>query len=121
MAVESSQRAGGRGDRENAPAAALDALAAAGAQLGAAATLAEALGILADACASAAGAHVVVVRVREEETDELRACALSASAAIAAELEGTRFPAAELDAEEVDDLEALPAAVRRAAARVGAS
>jgi hypothetical protein len=119
--VRVSQRAGAREERETVPAAALEALADAGERLGAAATLAEALGVLADAAAGAAGADVVVARVRDEETDELRACAVSASAAVAAELEGTRFPAGELEAEEVDELDALPPAVRRAARRVGAS
>src|SRR5712691_3254157 len=111
--------------RERAPGAsgeALEALAQAGAALAGAGTLAEALRTIADAVGRAAGAEIAVIRVLDDDGEHLTACAVSStSAAVAAELEGTRFPLAEVPAGEVDDIDALPPAVARAARRVRAT
>jgi len=107
------------GDR----AAALDAVAAATRALAEGPTLRGALATIAEAAASATGSEVVVARVLEAETGQLKARAVwAASAAVAAELEGSRFPAAELPAGEADEVAGLPPAVARAAeqARLGA-
>ena len=102
--------------------ASLHALAEAGTGVGSAATLSAALETLARATARATAAEVVVARVVDELDQELRACAVaSASAAVAAELEGSRFAVAELPAAEESDPAALPDAVRRAAERVRAT
>jgi serine phosphatase RsbU (regulator of sigma subunit) len=108
------------GQRQRGPAAALEALADAGVAVAAGATLTEALVLVAEAAARAGGAEVCVVRVLDPAGESLSARAVSASAALAAELEGTRVAVEELPAEPLDDLGAAPAAVRRAAARVGA-
>jgi len=99
-------------------AAALDAVAAATRALAEGPTLRGALATIAEAAASATGSEVVVARVLEPETGQLKARAVwAASAAVAAELEGSRFPAAELPANEADELAGLPRAVARAAER----
>jgi serine phosphatase RsbU (regulator of sigma subunit) len=106
----------------DAAAESLQALADAGSGVGAAPTLAAALETLARATARATSAEVVVARVLDESAAELRACAVaSTSAAVAAELEGSRFALAELPADEQTDPEAMPEAVRRAATRVRAT
>ena len=106
----------------DAAAESLQAVADADSGVGTAATLAAALDTLARAAAHAANAEVVVARVVDESREELRACAVaSTSAAVAAELEGSRFGVAELPAEEQSDVDAMPDAVRRAAARVRAT
>ena len=107
---------------EDAAVDALQALADAGPALGSASTLAAAMEAVARAAARATGAEVVVARVVDELGRELTACAVaSASAAVAAELEGSRFSAAELPEDEQDELERMPEAVRRAASRVRAT
>jgi serine phosphatase RsbU (regulator of sigma subunit) len=104
------------------PAEALQALADAGSSIGAASTLAAAMESLARAAARATGAEVVVARIVDELGKELTACAVaSASAAVAAELEGSRFAIGELPSEEESDLARMPEAVRRAAGRVRAT
>jgi serine phosphatase RsbU (regulator of sigma subunit) len=108
---------------EGPRAAALDAVAAATRALAEGPTLRGALATIAEAAASATGSEVVVARVLEAETGQLKARAVWAvSAAVAAELEGSRFPAAELPAGESDEVAGLPPAVGRAAeqARLGA-
>src|SRR6266571_3965409 len=101
---------------------ALKALAEAGVAAATASSLREGLGALAEATARAAGADVAVIRVVYPAAQCLTACAVaSASSAIEAELEGTRFPISDLALEEVDDLAALPEAVARAAKRVRAT
>ena len=100
----------------------LDALADAALALGSAGTLRDALRIVADAAARAARADVVVVRVANEANRRLDACAVvTGSAAVAAELEGSRFPLDELPEGEESELDRLPHGVRRAVERVGAS
>jgi serine phosphatase RsbU (regulator of sigma subunit) len=98
--------------------AALDAVAAASRALTEGRTLREALAAIAGAAASATGSEVVVARVLDPEAGQLKARAVWAvSPAVAAELEGSRFPAEELPREDGDDVARLPAAVRRAAER----
>ena len=107
---------------ERASVAALEALAEAGAGLASAASLADAFGAIAETVARAAAAEVVVARVLDDDGRHLIACAVAShSTAVAAELEGTRVPLADVAAEEVDDLEALPRTVAQAARRVGAT
>jgi serine phosphatase RsbU (regulator of sigma subunit) len=107
---------------EQGAAEAIRALADAGSALGAASTRGAAMEALASAAARATGAEVAVVRVVDDGAAQLSACAVaSASAAVAAELEGSRFAVAELPAEEEGDLARMPDAVRRAAERVRAT
>jgi serine phosphatase RsbU (regulator of sigma subunit) len=99
--------------------AVVDAFAAAGERLAHSASLDEALGAIAQAAAKAVGADLVVVRVVDPD-GFLRARALTAaSQALAAELEGSRYPI--VDAGSPDDgvREALSAAVERTAQRLG--
>jgi serine phosphatase RsbU (regulator of sigma subunit) len=115
MAVRPEQTAHGAAES-------LQALADAGSGVGSAPTLAAAMETLAGALARATGAEVVVARVVDSGGDQLTACAVaSASAAVAAELEGSRFAVADLPAEEQTDLAAMPESVRRAATRVRAT
>jgi len=103
---------------EGQRAAALDAVAAATRALAEGPTLRGALATISEAAASATGSEVVVVRVLEGETGLLKTRAVWAvSAAVAAELEGSRFPAAELPPAETDEAAGLPPAVARAAER----
>src|SRR5438034_2301556 len=100
----------------------LDALAEAGLALGLARSLAEAMQTVAEAAARAAGADVVVVRVVDDARTSLNACAVATgSAAVSAELEGSRLPLADVPEDEVSAAGRFPASVRRAAQRVGAS
>ena len=116
MAVRPEQRGAGLAE------GGLDALAAAGLALGLAGSLSEAMQIVADAAGLAAGAEVVVVRVADEARRSLNACAVAtSSAAVGAELEGSRVPLEEVPEFEVGDLKRLPESVQRAAERVGAS
>ena len=100
----------------------LDALAEAALALGLAGSLYEAMEIVAEAAGRATGAEVVVARVADEARRSLNACAVaSSSAAVGAELEGSRLPLEDVPEHEVGDLERLPESVRRAAERVRAS
>jgi serine phosphatase RsbU (regulator of sigma subunit) len=100
----------------------LDALAQAGLALGSAGSLPEALQAVADAVARAMRAEVVVARVVDDSRRRLNACAVAtSSAALAAELEGSRLPLEDLPEHEESDPDRLPEGVRSAAARVGAS
>jgi serine phosphatase RsbU (regulator of sigma subunit) len=100
----------------------LEALAQAGLSLGLSRSLAEAAHIVAEAAAHAAGADVVVVRVVDEPRTSLKACAVAtSSAAVGAELEGSRLALADLPQAEVSDADTLPVSVRRTADRVRAS
>jgi serine phosphatase RsbU (regulator of sigma subunit) len=117
---------GQRGRGEGAPrvgvsGAALDAVAAASRALTECRTLREALTAITAAAASATSAEVVVARVLDAEDDQLKARAVWASSpAVVAELGGSRFPAEELPVAEADDVQNLPAAVRRSAERARA-
>jgi serine phosphatase RsbU (regulator of sigma subunit) len=100
----------------------LAALAEAGLALGLARDLQEATRTIAEASVRALEASVVVIRVLDEKRDLLRAAAVAAgSAAVAAELEGSRVSLREVPEHEESDPERLPEAVRRAAERVRAS
>jgi serine phosphatase RsbU (regulator of sigma subunit)/uncharacterized protein YigA (DUF484 family) len=103
---------------------ALEAFATAALGLGGDGSLDEALTRLAGAVATATGADVVIARVGDEGHLVARAVH-AASAAVAAELEGSRVRLGDLGAEEVEFPSApgdpaAPAAIRRAAARAGA-
>jgi serine phosphatase RsbU (regulator of sigma subunit) len=100
----------------------LEALAEAGLALGLAGSLSEAMQTVAEAAARAAGAEVVVVRIADDARASLNACAVAtSSAAVGAELEGSRLPLADVPEHEVSDADHLPEGVRRAAERVQAS
>ena len=99
----------------------LDALAQAGLALGDARSLSEALQILAEATGRATGAEIVIVRVADEARRSLVTCAVvTDSAAVAAELEGSRLPLEDVPAVEESTPERLPDGARRAAERVHA-
>src|SRR2546426_12511574 len=101
--VEHGQRGGARA------AEALAALADAGAAIAGASSLRDALGALAETLVNAIGAEVAVIYVADPSGQCFVAVGIaSASAAVGAEVEGTRFPLTELRGEEVDELDALP-------------
>jgi serine phosphatase RsbU (regulator of sigma subunit) len=98
----------------------LDALASAGLALASAATLAEALQIVADCAAGAVHAEVAIARADVHG----RATALGVAAssqALAAELARSGFPLEQVPREEESNLERLPEGVRRVAERAQAS
>ena len=100
----------------------LGALSEAGLALGSAVSLPEALRVIAEATARAVKAEVVIVRVADETRGRLNACAVAtSSAAVAAELEGSRLPLDELPQQEESEPDLLPEGVRRAAERVRAT
>src|SRR5579864_7985695 len=102
------------------PGISIDALAALARAVVAAAarpSLVPALQDLAEGARLAAGADVALVRVAEG--DRLETAAVAGSAALAAELEGDRTPAADLPDRRIDLLAEAPAAVRRVAERTG--
>ncbi len=103
------------------PAPALAALVRAVAAAGTAESSSEALRALAGAARTAAGADLALVRVLDAEGERLEAVAVAGPPALAAELDGTTLPLAELPGALLESLEHAPAAVRRAAARAGAS
>jgi serine phosphatase RsbU (regulator of sigma subunit) len=82
-------------------------------------TRAGALAALAEAARVAANADVAIVRV-QTTADELEALAVSAQPALAAELEGTRLPLADVPQYPVHDLAGAPACARHAADRAAA-
>jgi serine phosphatase RsbU (regulator of sigma subunit) len=99
----------------------LHALAQVGLALGDARSVSEALQILADATSRATGAEIVIVRVADEARRSLVTCAVvTDSAAVAAELEGSRLPLEDVPALEESMPERLPDGARRAAERVHA-
>ncbi|MDX6469555.1 MAG: hypothetical protein QOF75_1358 [Gaiellaceae bacterium] len=101
-------------------AGALSSLARAVAAAAQAPELSGALDGLAEAARAVSGAEVAVVRVRAAGSNRFEAVAVAGPPTLAAELEGTSFPAAELEAGVLGLLETAPEAVRRAAARAGA-
>jgi sigma-B regulation protein RsbU (phosphoserine phosphatase) len=101
---------------------ALEVLADAGVTAAAAPTLRAALSAVAAGAARAARADVAVVRVVDPTAEWATACAVaSESPAVAAELEGTRFPASAVRHDETDELAAVPEAISRAAKRIDAT
>ena len=117
MVIEPGQR--GLEGAEDA--VALDALAAAAAKLGEGGPLEETLDTLVDSAARACGADAVILWSVDLAGRCVVARAVAAPAALAAELEGSRFPLEKLPQREVDKLDSLPEPLRRAAARAGAS
>ena len=102
------------------PGISIEALAALGRAVVAAAgrpSLVPALQDLAEGARVAAGADVALVRI--VEVDRLETAAVAGSAALAAELEGDRTPAADLPERRIDLLTDASAAVRRVAERTG--
>jgi serine phosphatase RsbU (regulator of sigma subunit) len=81
-------------------------------------TLGDALADLADAARAVANADVALIRVAAG--DVLETAAVAGPAALAAELEGTLLPLADVPLGLLDDLAAAPPAVRRTAARAAA-
>ena len=122
MATRPKQTERASGAALERAAAALEALAEAGAAVASARNLADALGAVAETTGRTAGAEVVVVRALDDDGAHLIACAVaSASKVVAAELEGTRVPVSDVAPQEVDELDALPHAVAQTARRVRAS
>jgi serine phosphatase RsbU (regulator of sigma subunit) len=116
MAVRPEQRGVGLAE------SGLDVLAEASLALGLASGLVDAMQTVVQAAARAASAEVVVARVADEGRRSFNACAVAtSSAAVSAELEGSRLPVEDMPEHEVAELERLPDSVRRAAERVGAS
>jgi GAF domain-containing protein len=95
------------------PTGQLERLAEAGRRLSAAETLGEALAVLAHAAADATGAAVAVVRVADGAGWLPAGGVWSSSAALSAELEGSRLAVAELGTDELDESDELPPALRR--------
>jgi serine phosphatase RsbU (regulator of sigma subunit) len=123
MVVEPRQREGaGLREPHGATRAALEALADASRALAEGESLTGALATIAAAAARATGAQLVLVRVLDPGDGQVFARAVWASSpALAAELEGSRYPAAELpDGEADNDDDTLSPGVRRAAERIGA-
>ncbi|HEY1564643.1 MAG TPA: SpoIIE family protein phosphatase [Gaiellaceae bacterium] len=99
----------------------LAALVRAVAAAAAASSAPEALRGLSDAARAVTGAEVALVRALDDSGERLEAVAVSGPQALAAELEGTVLPAAELPGAPVCELARAPAALRRIAERTGAT
>jgi serine phosphatase RsbU (regulator of sigma subunit) len=102
----------------------LSAFAAAALELVRGGSAERGLAELLRAVALGTGAELLVARLAEGNGQLVARAVHSSSAALAAELRGTRVPVAEIPAEELDIADApgdptAPAAVRRAAARAG--
>jgi serine phosphatase RsbU (regulator of sigma subunit) len=97
----------------------LESLVAAARELTDAESIDHALGALARAAAAATGATLAVVRVPDRSGGLPARGVWSASAALGAELEGSRLPLDELGREE-RELDRLPSPIRRLADRIGA-
>jgi serine phosphatase RsbU (regulator of sigma subunit) len=85
------------------------------------ASSADALRALAEAARTVSGAEIAVVRALDDGSGQLEAVAVAAPQAVAAELEGTLLPEAELPDAPLDELARAPSAVRRIAERTGAT
>ncbi len=103
------------------PAPSLAAVVRALAAAAVAETSTAALRSLAEAARFVSGADAAVIRVLDEGGERLEAVAVAGPRALAAELEGTVLAATDLPHEPLDDLARAPEAVRRAAARAGAT
>src|SRR5918992_1301778 len=99
----------------------LETLAAAGRELADAGSLDEALSALARAAAAATGAALAVIRVPDSSGGLPSRGVWSTSAALGAELEGSRLVLEEVGTKERTESEALPPAVRRLAEQSGAA
>jgi serine phosphatase RsbU (regulator of sigma subunit) len=100
------------------PPAQLEPLAAVGRELSDATSLDEALALLARAAAEATGAAVAVVRVPDKAGGLPARGVWSSSAALGAEVEGSRLEVEELDRDHSESTE-LPPSLRRLAERSG--
>jgi serine phosphatase RsbU (regulator of sigma subunit) len=103
------------------PVPSLAALVRAVATAAVAESASEALRALAEAAQTVTSADVALVRALDSGGERLEAVAVAAPRALAAELEGTVLPAAELPEVTLDDLGQAPPAVRAIAKRVGAT
>jgi serine phosphatase RsbU (regulator of sigma subunit) len=103
------------------PALSLAALVRAAATAAVAEGSSEALLAIAEAARAVAGADVALVRALDLSGERLEALAVAGPETLAAELEGTAFPAAELPLAPLGELAQAPAAVRRTAQRTGAT
>jgi serine phosphatase RsbU (regulator of sigma subunit) len=103
------------------PAPSLAALVRAVAAAAGTQTASEALYALAEAAQTVTGANVGLVRALDSSGERLEVVAVAAPQTIAAELEGTALPAADLPEATLDELALAPPAVRRIADRVGAT
>jgi serine phosphatase RsbU (regulator of sigma subunit) len=83
--------------------------------------LASALAAIVERAAEVAGADVVVARLRDDSGGLTAHAVHASSAALRAELEGSRLGPGELAAEERDELPQLPSPLRRVAERLGAT
>jgi serine phosphatase RsbU (regulator of sigma subunit) len=81
----------------------------------------EALGVIAARTAGVTGADVVVIRLVDDSGDAAARSVHAESAALRAELEGSRRPSQSLPAEPIEELEQLPPPLVRAAEQLGAS
>jgi serine phosphatase RsbU (regulator of sigma subunit) len=98
----------------------LESFAAAARELTDAESLDDALVALARAAAAATGATLAVVRVPDRSGGLPGRGVWSASAALGAELEGSRLSLDEVGRDEQRELDRLPAPIRRLADRIGA-
>src|SRR4051794_260280 len=120
MAVEPGQRE--QTDSAAVPARALEALTAAALEAGGGASPEDTLAPLVHTAGVETGADAVIVRTVADMGRWLVARAVwSTSASLRAELEGSRFPVAELPPAEISDPAGLPGQPGRAAHRLGAA
>src|SRR4051812_47192746 len=80
-----------------------------------------ALGAIASRTAEVTGANVVVVRLVDESGAAAARAVHAESAALRAELEGSRLPARSVPAEPLEEAAELPLPLRRVAEQLGAS
>jgi serine phosphatase RsbU (regulator of sigma subunit) len=121
MAVEPLQREKSSTEPARVAASALAAFATASRALAEAGTLEDALEALVEAAAQVTGSALVLARIQDPAEGQVRARVVWAgSPALAASVEGSGFPTAELPAHETTDLAAAPDAVRHTADRAGA-
>jgi serine phosphatase RsbU (regulator of sigma subunit) len=99
----------------------LESLVAAGRAFADASTLDEALSALARATGRATAAALAVIRVRDRTGGLSARGVWAASAALGAELEGSRLAGHELGTDECTEADELPPATRRLAERTGAA
>jgi serine phosphatase RsbU (regulator of sigma subunit) len=117
--VTSSEAASRAADAVSA--AAVQRLAQTVARVAEGGTLDQRLGVIVDAAAAELGCHVGLARAVERETGDLVARAVACdSPSLAAELEGSRLAAEDVEQAVVTDPERLPDAVARAARRASA-
>ncbi len=79
----------------------------------------DALRLVAEAALAVSGAEIALVRALDDSGERLEAMTVAGPQAVAAELEGTVLPAADLPAVPLDELARAPRAVRRIAERTG--